>query len=168
MLSNYSYSTAIPAVDSHQPHCSSHYRSTTPAIKSRAAKMPAAPLVPKPQAQRYRRGKLPNGAPIPSDESSDDEEEQQQQPIRAARRTYADDEREGIVAGGAGKIIRPGNDLVSSVKAASGAGKKGIQVALRDVKVEDDGALLIGGKREVGRTEMEGEINPWHRREAGR
>lgn len=130
--------------------------------------MPAAPLVPKPQAQRYRRGKLPNGAPIPSDESSDDEEEQQQQPIRAARRTYADDEREGIVAGGAGKIIRSGNDLVSSVKAASGAGKKGIQVALRDVKVEDDGALLIGGKREVGRTEMEGEINPWHRREAGR
>lgn len=119
--------------------------------------MPAAPLVPKPQAQRYRRGKLPNGAPIHSDESSDDEEEQQ--PVRAARRTYADDEREGIVAGGAGKIIRSGNDLVSSVKAASGTGKKGIQVALRDVKVEDDGALLIGGKREVGRTEMEGELS---------
>lgn len=117
------------------------------------------PLVPKPQAQRYRRGKLPNGAPIPSDESSDDDEEQQQQPIRGARRTYADDEREGLVAGGAGKIIRSGTDLVSSVKAGSGTGKRGIQVALRDVKVEDDGALLIGGKREVGRTEMEGETS---------
>ena len=115
------------------------------------------PLVQKPQAQRYRRGKLPNGAPIPSDDSSDDEEEQQQ-PARGARKTYVDDESRGLVAGGAGRIITSTNDLVSSVKAGSGTGKRSIQVALRDVKVEKDGALLIEGKREVGRTEMEGQL----------
>lgn len=68
------------------------------------------------------------------------------------------DERQGLVAGGAGRIITSASDLVSRVKAGSGTGKRSIQVALRDVKVEEDGALLIGGKREVGRTEMEGEF----------
>jgi microfibrillar-associated protein 1 len=119
------------------------------------------PLVQKPQAQRYRRGKLPSGAPIPSDDSSDEEEEQQQQPARGANRSYVDDDRQGLVSGGAGRIITSASDLVSSVKAGSGTGKRGIQVALRDVKVEEDGALLIGGKREVGRTEMEGEFQVW-------
>ena len=69
-----------------------------------------------------------------------------------------DDESRGLVAGGAGRIITSTNDLVSSVKAGSGTGKRSIQVALRDVKVEKDGALLIEGKREVGRTEMEGQL----------
>lgn len=69
-----------------------------------------------------------------------------------------DDERQGLVAGGAGRIITSTSDLVSSVKAGSGTGTQSIQVTLRDVKVEKDGALLIGGKREVGRTEMEGEL----------
>lgn len=67
-----------------------------------------------------------------------------------------DDGKQGLVAGGAGRIITSTSDLVSSVKAGSGTGKQSIQVTLRDVKVEKDGALLIGGKREVGRTEMEG------------
>ncbi|KAJ9111653.1 hypothetical protein QFC19_001010 [Naganishia cerealis] len=108
------------------------------------------------QASRYRRGKLPQGAPIPSDESSDEEEQQQQQSKQGARRRYVDDEQRGIVAGGAGKIIRSGDDLISNAKAGSGTGKGNIQLALRDVKVEKDGGLLIGGRREVGRTEMEG------------
>ncbi|KAJ9099800.1 hypothetical protein QFC21_003799 [Naganishia friedmannii] len=107
------------------------------------------------QASRYRRGKLPQGAPVPSDESSDEEEQQQQQKQRQ-RRGHVDDEQRGIVAGGAGKIIQPGIDLVSNVKAGSGTGNRGIQLALKDVKVEKDGGVLIGGRREVGRTEMEG------------
>jgi hypothetical protein len=93
---------------------------------------------------------------VSSDESSD-EEEQQQQVKQKQRRGYVDDEQRGIVAGGAGKIIRSGDDLVSNVKAGTGAGNRGIQLALKDVKVEKDGGLLIGGRREVGRTEMEGE-----------
>lgn len=111
------------------------------------------------QASRYRRGKLPQGAPVPSDDSSD-EEEQQQQPKQKQRRAYVDDEQRGIVAGGAGKIIRSGDDLVSNVKAGSGTGNRGIQLALKDVKIEKDGGLLIGGRREVGRTEKEGERGP--------
>ncbi|KAJ9118146.1 hypothetical protein QFC22_004049 [Naganishia vaughanmartiniae] len=109
------------------------------------------------QASRYRRGKLPQGAPVPSDESSDEEEQQQQQQSKQKqRRGYIDDVQRGIVAGGAGKIIRSGDDLLPNVKAGRGVGNRGIQLALKDVKVEKDGGLLIGGKREVGRTEMEG------------
>lgn len=113
--------------------------------------MPPAPLVQKPQASRYRRGKLPQGAPAPSDsdESSGEEEDDDDAPpkpkFRQPARAPVD---ENVVAGGAGRVIQTG---------AAGKGRN-IQVALRDVKVDEEG-LLIGGKREVGRTVEEGECN---------
>lgn len=109
------------------------------------------PLVPKPQALRYRRGKLPNGAPIPdSDESSSEEDADDDNNVepndkRARGRGRKDDTRgdaikAGLVAGGAGRVI-PQPKIIP----------KNIQVALRDVEVQDDGAVLIGGKREISR-----------------
>ncbi len=60
-----------------------------------------------------------------------------------------------LVAGGAGRVIQ--SDQVGKPK-GKGKGKgKEIQVALRDVKVEESGEVWVGGKREVGRTEIEGE-----------
>jgi hypothetical protein len=48
-------------------------------------------------------------------------------------------------------------DVVGPAK-GKGKGKgKEIQIALRDVKVEQGGEVYIGGKREVGRTAEEGE-----------
>lgn len=109
------------------------------------------PLVPKPQALRYRRGKLPNGAPIPdSDESSSEEEEEDEQPQgrnQAQRGGRGGNVDPGLVAGGAGRVIPQGQGKVVP---------RNIQVALRDVEVQDDGAVLIGGKREVSGVEEEG------------
>jgi hypothetical protein len=112
-------------------------------------------LVSKPQALRYRRGKLPNGAPIPdSDESSSEEEVDDEQPRgrnEAKRRGRGREGDTALVAGGAGRVIPQTQGKVVS---------RNIQVALRDVEVQDDGAVLIGGKREIsGIEEDEGECS---------
>lgn len=119
------------------------------------------PLVPKPQALRYRRGKLPTGAPIPSDsdDSDDDSGDEDDDELNTGRKARSarvgikreEEERDGVVAGGAGRVIHTGSRGVSSgVGVGGGGGKRNIQVALRDVRVEEDGAVYVGGKREVG------------------
>lgn len=100
------------------------------------------PLVPKPQASRYRRGKLPSGAPAPSDSDSDSESDQDglEARVQQKRKNAAQAaDQSGLVAGGAGRVVNIGRPEVKP---------RNIQVALRDVKVEDDGAVLIGGKRQ--------------------
>ena len=127
------------------------------------------PLVPKPQALRYRRGKLPTGAPIPSDsddtDNSDDDEENDVSEKNRGRRAgggrtgIKGEGQDGVVAGGAGRVIQTG-----SGSTAGAGGKRNIQVALRDVRVEEDGAVYVGGKREVGggiEEEEEGEWIAW-------
>jgi hypothetical protein len=119
----------------------------------------AQPFIAKPQALRYRRGKLPPGVAPPTSDTSDEDESGDELQRRRDERA-----KEELVAGGAGRVIQ--KDVVGPAK-GKGKGKE-IQVALRDVKVEQGGEVYIGGKREVGRTAEEGErIKPWSRRSLG-
>lgn len=101
------------------------------------------PLVAKPVASRYRRGKLPNGqtpADLSDSDSDEDDEEQQE-------RQRGPPKRESALSGpsiGPGRVIQLGE--------AGPSTSRNIQVALRDVKVED-GKVHIGGVGE----EEEGE-----------
>jgi microfibrillar-associated protein 1 len=74
------------------------------------------PLVPKPQALRYRRGKLPQGAPAPSDSDSSGSEDDEPRPQKV---TKVDP---NLVAGGAGRVLQTGNKIVP----------RNVQIALRD------------------------------------
>ncbi|GAA5823215.1 hypothetical protein JCM11251_007527 [Rhodosporidiobolus azoricus] len=89
--------------------------------------------------QRYRKGK----APVPSaalDSESDDDEQQQQQEAAGQDEDAADEEE-------LTELAQPRN------KAAGGGGR--INVALREVEVDKGGKVKVGGRDEVGRTEME-------------
>ena len=132
------------------------------------------PLVPKPQALRYRRGKLPTGAPIPSDsddtDNSDDDEENDVSEKNRGRRAgggrtgIKGEDQDGVVAGGAGRVIQTAPGATAGASVGVRGGKRNIQVALRDVRVEEDGAVYVGGKREVGggiEEEEEGEWIAW-------
>jgi len=129
------------------------------------------PLVPKPQALRYRRGKLPTGAPIPSDsddtDNSDDDEENDVSEKNRGRRAGGErtgikgEGQDGVVAGGAGRVIQTGPGATAGASVGVRGGKRNIQVALRDVRVEEDGAVYVGGKREVGGGIEEEEKGEW-------
>jgi microfibrillar-associated protein 1 len=94
--------------------------------------MPAAnrPLA-KPSKIRYFKGKAPELAPSDSESEEDEAVEQERQKAEAERRRKAE---KNLVAGGAGRIIKPGQAIGS------------MKVELKDVKVEG-GRVLLGGQK---------------------
>ncbi|GAA5974955.1 hypothetical protein JCM11641_006777 [Rhodosporidiobolus odoratus] len=85
---------------------------------------------------RYRPGKAP--VPVASDSDSDQDQDEQQQ------QQDADDQD---------RVDQP--EAVSEYGAPSKSGKGKLNVALKEVEVDTAGKVKVGGKDEVGRTEME-------------
>lgn len=108
------------------------------------AKRPTAPRQAKP-AQRYFRGKAPvnAGGPNPdSDENSDEEEGNEPMELDAGEGAEDDEEDDGGV-------------VIQQRPKQMGVGKS-MNVTLRDVNITE-GKVIVAGREEVGRTEMEGE-----------
>jgi microfibrillar-associated protein 1 len=87
----------------------------------------------KPTKIRYFKNKAPDAPP--SDSDSDDEDQQPVAPVVKIDKS--------IVAGGAGRIIKPG----ARNGGLNGVGV-GMKVELRDVKIEG-GRVLLGGQEQV-------------------
>lgn len=111
-------------------------------------KRPTAPRQAKP-AQRYFRGKAPKGANLVSEsEESDDDDrdalqlEEGDVPL-GGDQALDDEEDEGLEDDGAYASI------------PSVAPTKGMNVSLRNVNITD-GKVIVAGRLESGRTEMEG------------
>lgn len=83
---------------------------------------------------RYRKGQAPANAGIASDSDSDAEEQQEE-----VKAESTEDEK----------------PVVS--RAARGESKAKMNVALKQVEVDSQGAVKVGGKDEVGRTQAEDE-----------
>ncbi|GAA5867741.1 hypothetical protein JCM8547_005219 [Rhodosporidiobolus lusitaniae] len=88
-------------------------------------------------AARYRPGKAP--VPVASDESSDDDDAQREQ----QEDQQEDDEDVSEFSGG-------------QLKQQQGAGGR-LNVQIREVEVDQGGKVRVGGKDEVGRTQLESE-----------
>jgi microfibrillar-associated protein 1 len=106
-----------------------------------------APRLPRP-AGRYWKGKAPKGvADLPSSDESDDEREVPQE--------------EGDVAfAGEQEFLHAEYDGDEDEE----QGRKGhmtgrMSVALKNVNISKEGKVLIAGRQEVGRTEMEGALS---------
>lgn len=101
-----------------------------------------APRLARPAA-RYWKGKTPKGAgEIPSD--SDEEEEPQQLEegdIQIGDQDFGEEEDE---------------DEPPIRAAAKPIATKSINVALKDVNISKDGKVIVAGREESGRTELEG------------
>lgn len=92
-------------------------------------------------ANRYRRGRLPEGVKQTAD--SDDSDEEQQ-----------DDEEPGDVPIGGSADEEEDEDLPLPQQPITRPAKK-MNLTLRDVDISRDGKVTIAGKEEVGRTEVE-------------
>jgi len=90
-------------------------------------------------AARYRKGQGPVGAPA-SDSDSDQEDEQLEQPQSDAQAGSDDDV-------GVQEFTSGGNQRAEKGKAMG--------IKLDKVQVDQQGKVKVGGKDEVGRTEME-------------
>ena len=109
--------------------------------------MSSAPRKPAPRlarpVARYWKGKAPKGADgVPSDS---DEEEEIQQP-----------EEEGDILIGDqdfGEEDEDEDEIPAVAKPTTG---KSINVALKDVNISKDGKVIVAGREESGRTELEG------------
>lgn len=86
---------------------------------------------------RYRPGKAP--VPVASDDDSDEEEQQQQ--VEGEGGADQDEADEQV------------QEFSATRRDTAPAGR--INVALREVEVDKAGKVKVGGKDEVGRTEME-------------
>jgi len=104
-----------------------------------SVRMPPKLTQPLRPAARYRKGQAPVGAPA-SDSDSDQEDEQLEQP-----QSDPQDGSEDEV--GVQEFTSGGNQRTT------GKGKMGIK--LDKVQVDQQGKVKVGGKDEVGRTEME-------------
>ncbi|GAA5914973.1 hypothetical protein JCM5296_004519, partial [Sporobolomyces johnsonii] len=91
---------------------------------------------------RYRKGKAPVNAPLASD--SDDDQDDQQPDLEHDHAPLPEDEHLQEFTAAAPRKQLPG----------AGAGGT-INVALREVEVDQAGKVRVGGRDEVGRTEME-------------
>jgi microfibrillar-associated protein 1 len=105
-------------------------------------------------AQRYFPGKaLPGAASVHSDsEDSDGDDEAQQQASQEPDVSLIGDIGAGDIGEGGDEAER--NDSGTRSHAAPA---RGMNVALRNVNIQD-GKVLVDGRVEVGRTEMEGMI----------
>lgn len=110
--------------------------------------MSSAPRKPAPRlarpAARYWKGKAPKGVDeIPSDS---DEEEELQQP-----------EEEGDIQVGDQDFEEEEDEDEPPIRAvAKPVVTKSINVALKDVNISKDGRVIVAGKEESGKTELEG------------
>lgn len=113
--------------------------------------MSTAPRKPAPRlarpAARYWKGKAPKGADA-ADSDSDDEEQEKHVP-----------EEEGDVLirdVGEGEDAEDEDEEEADVPRVAGRKPKAqISVALRDVNISKEGKVIVAGKEEVGRTEVE-------------
>ena len=95
-----------------------------------------APRQAKPAA-RYWKGKAPKGADaLPSDSEEEDEEPRE---LEEGDEAIEDIEEDGL-------------EVHQQIQKGTG---RGINVALRDVNISKDGKVIVAGKDEVGRTEVE-------------
>lgn len=114
-------------------------------------KRPAAPRQAKP-AQRYFRGKaLPGaGAGVPSDSDESDAEDED------AQFAAEDIPLRGDIGGDDGiEEDQDEDDEYGRSRVTAPTAGKAMNVALRNVNIRD-GKVLVDGRDEVGRTEMEG------------
>lgn len=116
-------------------------------MSSVSAPRKQAPRLARPAA-RYRTGQVPKGAGALASDSDEDEDEQ----LEAGQ-----DAEEGDIAiediGGDEDEDEGGLEVR---KVEVGAGKvRGMNVALRDVNISKEGRVIVAGKDEVGRTEVE-------------
>ena len=110
--------------------------------------MSSAPRKPAPRlarpAARYWKGKAPKGAGEVLSDS--DEEEELQQP-----------EEEGDIQIGDQDFGQEEDEDEPPIRAAvKPAATKLINVALKDVNISKDGKVIVAGREESGRTELEG------------
>jgi microfibrillar-associated protein 1 len=103
---------------------------------------PKAAPRPATAAQRYRKGKLPEGVAQAADSDDSDAEEEQD-----------GDEPEDIPLGGLSGDEN--EDLPIPQSISTKAGPKKLNLALRDVNISRDGKVTIAGKQEAGRTVAE-------------
>lgn len=113
-----------------------------------------APRLPRPAA-RYWKGKAPKGvAEIESDsdvdEQAQDEFEQQRDGGDVLIKEAGDIDMDG--AGG-----EEDEDEMQLAKAKVDAKVRSMNVALKDVSVSKEGKVIVAGRLESGKTEMEGE-----------
>jgi microfibrillar-associated protein 1 len=110
--------------------------------------MSSAPRKPAPRlarpAARYWKGKAPKGAgEVPSDS---DEEDELQHP-----------EEEGDIQIGDQDFGQEEDEDEPPIRAAAKpVVTKSINVALKDVNISKDGKVIVAGREESGRTELEG------------
>lgn len=102
-------------------------------------------------AARYRPGKAP--VPVADDSDySDQEQEQEAQGTAADERDDDDDDDEQVT------------EFRTRTAGKPPKGTAALNVALKEVQVDQTGKVKIGGRDEVGRTEMEsseGEYGPF-------
>lgn len=95
---------------------------------------------------RYWKGKAPKGAAdLPSSEEDDDDEQQEAQEL----------EEEGDVPLSGEQFIRGVGDDEDEDDDEKPKKVGKMSVALRDVNISKDGKVVVAGKEEVGRTELE-------------
>ena len=117
------------------------FRFRTPLMSSTTRK--PAPRLARPAA-RYWKGKAPKGADeVPSDS---DEEEELQQPEEEGDIQIGDQDFEGEEDEEEPPVHAVTKPTVT----------KSINVALRDVNISKDGKVIVAGREESGRTELEG------------
>ena len=119
------------------------------------SKRPTAPRQAKP-AQRYFPGKAPKGAAAASDSdesSGEDANEAQLEegdvPLSGDQAISGDEEDEGV-----GDTATK----TSAIATAAGVSAKSMNVNLQNVNIMD-GKVIVDGRAESGRTEMEGELH---------
>ena len=110
--------------------------------------MSSAPRKPAPRlarpAARYWKGKAPKGAgEVPSDS---DGEEELQQPEEEGDIQIGDQDFEG----------EEDEDEPRARVVTKPVATKSINVALKDVNISKDGKVIVAGREESGRTELEG------------
>lgn len=107
---------------------------------------PAARL-PRPAA-RYWKGKAPKGAEAADSDSEDEQDEEQQELEDEGDVLIADVEKEDEEEDEGGLEIRA--EVVKK-------GTRAINVTLKDVNISKEGRVIVAGKEESGRTEVERE-----------
>ena len=116
-------------------------------MSSVSAPRKPAPRLARPAA-RYWKGKAPKGADaLPSDSDEDEDEQLEVDPDAEEGDIPIEDIEESEDEGGL-EVRKVDVDRV--------AGKvRGMNVALRDVNISKEGKVIVAGKDEVGRTEVE-------------
>lgn len=114
-------------------------------MSSATAPRKQAARLPRPAA-RYRKGQAPKGCGEAASESDEDDEEQQNGELEAGDVLIQDFDEDEDEDGGGLEVRR---EVVGKLQG------KGMNVALRDVNISKEGRVVVAGKAEVGKTEVE-------------